>query len=182
MIGCRGYSGEPHRPADRAPVASGREFGAVQASAPDSQRVPRQPRIIPDDLGLDLLRTTTSIVGHDDVVSHVGFSDIAPRRSGYFAANDSRAFAAPALDVDYYRRHLRWPSPLTLVPGVHRHRKDDDCIVTLPEVSKTRFDKIRADSASIEWNWYHLPLCNCQHWAELVVNGVDNRPDDCRRL
>ncbi|MCY4057607.1 MAG: hypothetical protein OXG44_06370 [Gammaproteobacteria bacterium] len=110
------------------------------------------------------------------MVSHVEYSDIAPRRSGYFAANDTEAIAAAVIDSDYYIRHFRWPSPLTLVPGVHRHRKDDDCAVSLPEVSKARFDKIRADSKDIEWNWYRLPLCNCQHWAELVVNGEDNRP------
>lgn len=135
--------------------------------------------ICPRELGTLPLRL--GIVRHDDVVSHVEYSDIAPRRSGYFAANDTEAFAAAAADADYYIRHFRWPSPLTLVPGVHRHRKEKNCAVSLPVVSKTRFDKIRADSGQIQWNWYHLLLCNCQHWAELVVNGVDNRRDDCRR-
>ena len=40
---------------------------------------------------------------------------------------------------------------------------------------------IRANSDEIEWSWYRLLLCNCQHWAELVVNGLDNRRADCRR-
>lgn len=119
------------------------------------------------------------IVRHDDVVSHVERSNEIPsERSGYFAADEPMAVLAADVDYGNYRATGSWTT-LTLVPGIFKHRTDGNCGATLPIVSRTEFDRIRDDVDRIVWHRYHLLLCNCQHWAERVVDGVDRRPPGC---